>query len=148
MKITNKTHYDTRDLRKLFARGLKEKRASKDKVITVIYSRSGQHTGCAHLGKRVVFGTKIAETAQGDRIRVPAICTVEARTIRMHLPRDPSYVDVKKVAQVFLHEVEHTQGFEHNDMAECFNYPVLWADGLQIRVRPTPIKKPRTPSDR
>jgi hypothetical protein len=129
MKISNKTRYQTRDLWRLFMAGLRALNANTNKTIEVVYARSDGHSGRAYVGQPTDRYTLV----NGNSVKVGR---VETKWIKICLPRDPAKLVVKTVAQIFAHEVQHTQGYEHRDMVDCFQFPVRWAESLTISVRP------------
>lgn len=138
MRITNDTLYDTRDLRRIFARALKEQdiqpAASKLLRIRVVYARKGAHgrgvTGWAY------YGSSCSSIGTGMRIRIqPA----------WHGPVDP-----RSVAAVAMHEAAHLRGIKHRRMGPALLYCresiAEWAAGWALRFR-EPAKKARPGDD-
>lgn len=117
MRISNKTHYRTRDLARFFRAGLHAMGASLKKRIEVRYSRRNCHWGCATVG----------EEFQGTYIM-------------MTLPRDQAKLDLKEFALTFEHEVAHNLGLNHGDMNPdtrfCRGRLPRWAAGCVISVKP------------
>lgn len=111
-RVTNKTQYHTADLRRFFRAGLRAMGAEDDKRILVAYSKRSIHWGCAYIGR-------------GDR---------QGRGITMTIPKGK--LDLLQLAQVFEHEVSHSLGLHHKDMApdvaDCKTNPT-WHLGIEIR---------------
>jgi len=112
LKIDNRTEYSTQDLRRFFLAGLTAGGAEGYRHVVVVYSRT-QHHGRASIGGNCGQGSWITMYA-------PAM----------------GKLDLLKFAQVFDHEVAHTMGVRHKDMAEdllyCEHKPT-WHEGLEIR---------------
>ena len=99
MKIINKTNYDTRYLRSLFIKCEKHEGTNyKYREVEVRYNRS-----CYH--------------------RVGGHAWYHSRFV-MKLPREDA--KVRRVAQVYIHEVGHNLGLHHKDMASSFSIDVSW----------------------
>lgn len=127
MKLTviNKTDYSGRDLRSFFLAGLHEygiHAETRPMRVTVVYARRSRVTGYAYYPKE----------------GVPA-------RITMRLPKPEHLGDLKELAQVFFHEIGHTLGLRHREMAKWTSIHVEFYLGCKIgfRVAPEPAKKPR-----
>lgn len=110
MLLKNQTNYKSADLRRFFFAGLRAKGASTSKHILVIYGRGLAHHGLATIGR-------------GH----------EASWIRMSLPRDPTKLDILKIARVFEHEVDHNLGLGHRHMQNWWTLQPTWQEGLELR---------------
>lgn len=121
MKIINRTHFQTRDLRRIFTRCadlvLKEEK-KRHVCVTVVYARQSRGaSGCAIIG--------------GYHATV---------RINKHDPKPAT------VAAVTVHEFRHLNGWSHKEM--CGTYKgedarYVWANDLGIRVRePKPKRRP------
>lgn len=131
MKLVNKTHYRSDDLRKFFRAGLIALGAETTKNITVTYSKRSSD----RIWGRASYGGP-------DR---------QGRNMTMCLGKDASSWSLIRFAWVFEHEVYHTLGLRHSDMNEDTHWcrgDVLptWAEGLQIRLRPS-VTKPKQPRE-
>ena len=128
MKITNKTRYETADLRRVFAAGLKHIGVdSKPYIISVVYARQ----------KRYITGWGIYN---GPRIhiRLPKPVQLDENTQQVGFL-------FGELANVFEHEVAHNRGIEHKDMdRDCYSchsadVPV-WARGMSVTIKPMKTK--------
>jgi hypothetical protein len=132
MKVRNATAYNTRDLRRFFAAGLRAMNAKPDKVIEVKYITGGRHICWASLGSV----TRTTVVHEGDVVTRP-FRTVEGRWIRMLLPKPGLPIDYRWFARVFEHEVHHNKGATHREMTQhqkdCDLPLPEWAAGLEIR---------------
>lgn len=121
MKVVNKTHFRTDDLRRILSRcAERELDAAKRKVlhVTVCYARRrGTASGCAHIGGRYA--------------------TVR---INKHEPNAAAF------AWVAMHEFRHIRGWSHREMKATYcdadTLPYAWANELGIR-RAEPKRKER-----
>jgi hypothetical protein len=121
LKLANKTHYSTRDLRRFFYAGLRALGAEANKIIEVDYCRRRTvdgHDGRAHYGNFYA-----------------------ARWMRFGLPRSPAELDLGKLARVLRHENAHNLGLKHGEMEPDLRYcqgpDPGWIAGLSISVKPT-----------
>lgn len=121
LKIKNRTRYRADDLRAFFLAGLKSLGAGTDKTIVVIDARrrDGVH----------------------GRASLPAPYETEGRWLRMSLPRLDK-LDMRKIAQVFEHEVGHNFGDRHGEMQKWWTLEPKWHEGLMLRVKAEPKKTP------
>lgn len=104
--LENHSGWDTRDLARLFARGLRALGVKRRRHIIVVASPI-RSRGCAEIG----------EKAYGRRLREG-----EAIVIAM---ASPARFSMRRLARLFEHEVTHTLGYEHEEMSER----VLWSLG-------------------
>jgi len=116
-RLTNRSGYDTEDLRAFFARGLSAMRVRTFRHILVVAAPQ-RSRGCAEVGHR---GTR-----RDGRVIVIAIAP-------------PSRFSIRRLARLFVHEASHTLGAEHEDMPDHVLYSLgatpRWAYGLRIRYR-------------
>jgi hypothetical protein len=110
IEVVNKTPYRGDDLRRFMYAGLHSKE-------------------CYNLVKTVEFLVSPYFRTKGY-----AYCD-EAR-IQIIFPRgfDPSS-DMRELAQVFEHEVDHIFGLEHRDMEDWWTLNPTWQKKLKMRVR-------------
>jgi hypothetical protein len=137
VKIVNKTHYETRDLGKVIRRACKAVGCKgKNLTVTVVYAhRHGYVTGRAQLGK-VRYGK-----------------LYEGTWMRLRLPFEPAKLRLADLCWVAMHEAQHTIGVDHRGMStammECHTQPLpTWAEGMQVRVKPEPVKDPCSVEER
>lgn len=137
MKIDNQTQYDTRYLRKLFIAC--EKKAGtnpKHRCVKVVYCKTGYIKGYAWIHSCSVV-MKLPKRYTGHR------------TLPKWLRDKPQYQEYlkekplpsRKVAQVYLHEVDHNYGLHHIDMARSSSITIdFWPDESiplkQIKEKP------------
>jgi len=132
MKITNQTHYQTRDLRKVLTRALKAVGCKGTHLtVTFVYAqRHGYVTGNASLGR--LFSGKI----------------LEGRRMRLRLPFVEQTLRLEDLCWVAMHEAQHIIGIEHRDMTSAMRsthkQPLpAWAEGLEVRIKEVRPRKPR-----
>ena len=104
--LDNRTGWNTRDLARFFARGLRALGARQKRHIIVVASPI-RSRGCAEVGVKS-FGKRLRE---GEAI-VIAIAS-------------PAKFSLRRLARLFEHEVTHTMGYEHEEMSER----ILWSEG-------------------
>lgn len=120
MKIINRTKYRTDDLRRFFAAGLKALGADSNKTVKVGYSRAGAFSCSGY----ACYGWEMPD---GYR---------EGRLIYMGLPQSADdSATLKKIAQVFEHEIGHSQGLTHKEMAPSETLEPIWHEDLPLRQR-------------
>lgn len=116
--LENHSGWDTKDLARLFARGLRALGVRQHKLIIVVASPI-RSRGCAEIG----------EKAYNRRLREG-----EAIVIAM---APPARFSMRRLARLFEHEVTHTKGLEHEEMSER----VLWSLGdVPSWARNTPLR--------
>lgn len=141
IKLTNKSHLRTGDLRVYFRAACRALGIKGSKHITVNASRSGYVTGRASLGKLVRIGPN-----SGYR-------RIEGFSVRLSVPRKESHLPRRKameggepeqtwraqVARVLEHELLHTLGVDHKDMTRAQMYSdgdePDWSRGLALRAK-------------
>jgi hypothetical protein len=118
--LENRSGWDTKDLARFFARGLRALGVRKERLIIVVASPI-RSRGCAEIG----------EKTYGQRLREG-----EAVVIAM---APPSRFSLRRLARLFEHEVTHTKGFEHEEMPERVLWSLggipSWAKGTPLRYR-------------
>jgi hypothetical protein len=98
MRIQNKTHYDTKYLRRLFA-------------------ACERHEGIKHIGR-------IVNVVRANRSWVSGYAYVHGISLTMRLPKDAL---TDSIARVYIHEVGHNQGLRHSDgMIDICKIDVDW----------------------
>ena len=141
MKIINSTEYQTRDLKKIFIECCKIKLDSwKYLKVEVSYSKSRWITGRAPFGRREV------------KIFLPRNpIDKEYIETKWSEPRPYAYLNFKRVlAWVFIHELYHTLGRHHKEMAKSYyNHwrfyahdpeKMSWVDDLPLNKKEIKIK--------
>ena len=125
LRLTNKTHWRTDDLRKLVTAGLRAE---------------GMWTG-GHGSYRVEVSY-----SRASRNWVGGWGYYGYHHLKLHLPKlgdalvEMSSQLVHSVARVLVHEVGHNQGFKHEEMMPVGDIPTPWAEGLQVRRKFGPKK--------
>lgn len=114
--LDNRTGWNTRDLARFFARGLRALRARGKRHIIVVASPI-RSRGCAEIGERF-----------GDRLR-------EGEAIVISIA-SPAKFSLRRLARLFEHEVTHTLGYEHEQMPER----ILWSEGGIPSWAKTPLR--------
>ena len=135
MRIRNETYYRTGDLRKLFKAGFEAEGVnSRGYYIRVCYARQAWATGYGFYNSKSLC------------VRLPSLETIKRRmALRVHKLQVVE-VNVKRVAQVFVHEVGHTLGLRHREMVKSSSIEVSWSEGMEIRkkeVVPIPKTDPK-----
>lgn len=125
LKVDNKTHWSTRDLKRFFVAGLRALGARTDKTITVIYARKAENTsGYAYY---------------------PRSWEAEGTRITMRIPKGE--IPMLNFAQVFEHEVGHTLDLRHSEMADWWTLEPKWHEDIVIGKKaekkkvPAPVKR-------
>jgi predicted SprT family Zn-dependent metalloprotease len=98
VKLVNKTHYSTRDLKKLFTRIAKDELnpdKAKKVVFTIKYWRSNWTGGCAYVGG--THGT-------------------------LKMPKPHHKLDMPAIAKTIAHEMAHLHGLHHGAKMHCARY--------------------------
>jgi len=117
MKINNETKFSTRDLRKVFLAGLKDRGANyKSYRIRVYNSRKG----------------------------IRGYAWVNSYDMAMGIPSKEDLTNsesMERFAQVFIHEVDHTLGLKHREMKHIRQIDVSWSEGMTIQKESPKPKK-------
>lgn len=127
--LENHSGWDTKDLARFFARGLRALGIRRHKLIIVVASPI-RSRGCAEVGEKS-FNRRLREG--------------EAIVIAM---APPARFSVRRLARLFEHEVTHTKGLEHEEMSENVLWSLgdvpPWARGTPLRYRGrAPTQLPR-----
>lgn len=113
--LRNSTAYDGRIIRRWLHAAIEE-RGVEHLTCEVLYSRQGDHRGYGYLG-------------------IPHI--------KLLVPRDGNVSRVR-VAQILLHEIDHTLGLRHREMRSSRHLDFAWSDSLpEWRLIPPRERKPR-----
>lgn len=112
MKINNKTKYETRALRNLFKKCVKELGLKKPRTIDVVTSK---YRYCKGIG---------------------GLATIGGSYIKMKLPKlsETEKIDVQRLARVFIHECHHNMGMIHKEMTSSDKLNVDFVSGLEIPI--------------
>ncbi len=117
VRVTNDTRWNTTDLRRLFAKGLRSMEVKTPRNVYVRYRRDlNPHS-----------------TWVGGR------AWLNSSRIEIYLPRPERVdgrLDITDLAQTWVHEVQHTQGFRHRDMVCSSKLRVPWSAGMGVRLDP------------
>jgi hypothetical protein len=111
LDIENKTRWSTYDLRGFFLAAMKE-RGIDTLTVEVVYGRGD------HVGGRGSY-------------HLP--------WIKLMIPSGPE-INMRQLAQVTLHEIDHTLGLDHKDMVDWWEIEPTFHEGLSIRWKETPKK--------
>jgi len=125
LKLLNETRYSTRDLRRLFLAGMKAIGATQPKTVRVTYARIG-----SGIGGRAVYGQQLEHGG-----------TIEGRQVWLYLDRGGSHKPVDLGVTIY-HELLHSLGWRHRQMAPDSSFPLDWVDGLPLRFT-EPAKRTR-----
>ncbi|NIR14587.1 MAG: hypothetical protein GWN86_11860, partial [Desulfobacterales bacterium] len=119
----NKTDYCTKDLRRIFLRGIKEMGASPNRTIEVEYGRTPRHDS----------------TGQSS-----GMASIVGGWMVLRLPH-PGKMDFKDFILTFEHELAHNLGVKHDEMEAgtylCQGPLPKWAEGMTLGVK-KPKPKP------
>lgn len=136
LRLTNATHFDTRDLRALVGAGLRALGDDRTYHVTVTYTRGG---AAGFTSGYAYYGT--------GRIRL-SVPKRDEGAVLAELP-EPVRIDL---ARTLAHEIAHTNGVRHREMhgelKRCCrggsdDVAVPWADGLPVRAKaPKPKADP------
>jgi len=110
--LDNRTRWASRGLALFFARGLHAYSVRRPRDIIVVPSPI-RSRGCAQIGRNGIEGKAI--------------------TIAL---ASPSHFDLRRLARLFEHEVQHTLGQRHEDMT----HNVLWSLGPVPAWAKTPLR--------
>lgn len=141
MKLINLTSWNSEDLSKLFRAGLRAKGVvHTDYVVAATYSRAKRDLESAK--KR---GAEMWVGTDGKALHGYAyLCSMWSVYVegRKHLLKGKRFIriflpdgdfDLRKLAQIFEHEVDHTLGLQHKDMIDSNLLEPKWHDGLYPR---------------
>ncbi len=111
MKIKNETQYDTRYLRRLFMACEK---------YAIFWKMCGPHS---HKSRSIRVIKCKGQNVHG-------LAWYRTHSLVMKLPINPSKpISARKVAGVYIHEVEHNSGKHHREMADWWKRPIdFWPD--------------------
>lgn len=142
MKLINHTTWKSEDLSNLFKEGLKAKGVDhKEYIVAASPSQAkrdieeSRARGAEHWvgedGKALhgyaYLSPMYSVSIYGKRVRCHG-----KRFIRMFLPEGK--FDMKKFAQIFEHEVDHTLGLRHKDMMDSDLLNPKWHEGFPLSV--------------
>lgn len=158
MRLKNETKYRTADLRAFVRAGLGAKGASTNKVVEVGYGRTGVYCGgAAIVGRGGVEslwirlsvpnrgkdagGTWVPENRPtGDRdgehsIQLIGGVPTHFRKVYRDADAYPELPDdvLLDLARTLEHEIDHSLGLNHRDMAPSRSLRPTWHQGLRIR---------------
>lgn len=141
MKITNKTHYQTRDVRRIIIAAFRESSVEPSEYAgvhaEVVYGHRHRHSGWAYVGK--------LERDQDGVMRRRL-----ARRMRLRLPKVGA--NVQQFAAVVLHEIAHLKGRHHRDFEPglmwCNPSIAPWAAAMPLGVKTAPTRAKPAPSDK
>jgi len=163
MKLKNETHYDTKDLKKLFYRCIREynKESPSEKKTDLIITIKHSKDKFANLEKRAQKETHIKvwleqnkdwyeNTYKGGlyKGRYSGKASIQGNYMLLCIPKDN--LDSEKLARLFIHEYEHNLGYHHNQTSGgqrgIWNTTAFsnfaWANTYIIR-KTEPIIKPK-----
>jgi hypothetical protein len=121
MKIDNRTHYVTSDLKAFILRGIKESvKSGEDNrtqmlTVKVVYSRNREWGGYGYSGYAFYNGRFM-------RVRVPKIA-----------------IDMEQFARLVMHEYDHIVGYRHKQMDG--QYDTAWVKDYEIRIQAPKVKE-------
>lgn len=114
--LDNRSGYETADLRRFFAKGLRALHAKGPRHIVVVAAHA-RSRGCAEIGT--------SKRSEGRNI-VIAIAA-------------PANFCLRRLARLFEHEMEHTKGADHEAMSHATLWSLggvpAWAAGSKFRYR-------------
>lgn len=134
MRIVNKTHWSTRDMRRIMTRVAREelndtdahRALRKQLVVTVVYSRSGSMSGCAWRGRPV------ARICVQKRVK----CWSESRG-----DYEAKALNSVEFAWLCAHEFAHVRGQRHRTMNRNVMYFTNKAHEMYEWAREFPIHR-------
>jgi hypothetical protein len=137
IKFTNRTNWNTRDLRRLVEVGLREEVGVYLEYWVEIYSMTPNRRYTGHGAIHALWmdiGAPLDYVTTGDGTEAP-------------LDVMPSK-DVIRMARTLAHEVQHNKGERHKEMVFSRELPVPWvekliAEGFQIRRKAKKAKPAR-----
>jgi len=144
LRIENKTHWSTKDLRKLFLRCMKERGVYgkwNRYWLKVSYSKGWRHI----MGYGKCDGPWVHILLPGPRKNGGENTTKELQEFGSG--------SILRVVQILLHEIDHNLGLHHEDMcrssqieapwAVTGNYSIAWNDP-KVKVKKAKEEKPTT----
>jgi len=150
MRVKNQTHWQTRDLKRIFCEALRrdseiEGKLSSDQrvglVVEIVYSRRTCYSGCAYYNGYLM------------RLRIPRYKWQKkdksGPTTRENIEKMPVPVDKKALVELFVHELAHFRGYHHNKLGKhhvTFLYSSWAEDDEKYPVREK-IEKPKPKAD-
>lgn len=112
-ELVNRTGYDTGDLKRFFAKGLRamKVRTRGKPLFIFVVAAPARSRGCAEVkGHRMVIALA-----------------------------SPSHLSMRRLARLFMHETAHIQGLDHDDMPRDLLLSLgsipSWARGFRLRYR-------------
>lgn len=148
LELENLTHWSTRDLRRFFVAGLRHMKVFRPRKVVVKYSRNGDVTGQA-----ACPGWWIQVNLPGPKYAQPSSRKRDLEALaRRFTPLRPGLLgdgslNIERVAQVFMHEVQHTWGWKHGDMPDWWKLRPAWQKKLRVEWKP-PVKQRMAALDR
>lgn len=111
MKLKNKTAWNTKDLKRLINRTMKEVGVGNNRTIEVVYSKCNWVTGLA---------------------------TLTGRWVKMRVPKDESIEPAfysTQFAKVLTHELHHNLGLQHKEMVDHQDIDCSWASEYKVGMK-------------
>lgn len=139
MRLINHTSWKNEELSKFFKAGLTAKGADHTDYI-VCASPSRSRKGSDHEETRAEgWIGEDGKAIHGYAYRSPMIYVrIEGKKVQCHCKRfirmflPEGQFDLKKFAQVFEHEIDHTLGLRHRDMLKSKNLDPVWHEGFTL----------------
>jgi hypothetical protein len=130
MKITNKTHWDSRDLKKIFSKAM----SLNDKL-------EGRYQRKSQLLVEVVYSKRTWANVQSQ---FSGYAYRNGNYMRLRVPRKP--FDQRLLVRLFVHELYHCRGFSHDQMGEVYlNIKNLEIDNWVLEYSVRKILKNKKP---
>jgi len=127
LKITNNTHFQTKDLKKVMKECMKHEGINKCGC-AVNYSKSGRIHGYAYLNSTTVI-MFIPKT------KLVAIAGSDGTTVQRRENFTFTQGAVERFAQIFTHELHHNLGLHHKEMKPSWKINCEWAKGYPIFIK-------------
>lgn len=115
MKISNKTGYSTRHLRKIF-----------------LACEKNEGTDHGHRNVEVIYGRKKS---------VSGYAWYNSNKVVMKLPKPEFLTKIHQLAQVYIHEVGHNLNLRHREMMKWWNIPVEFLEEGNLEVKTQKTQK-------
>jgi hypothetical protein len=130
MRIVNKTKWCTEDLRRVFVKCCEVRGVDQSRYVVEVVSARG----------RALHGLG-SYTRPWVRMKVPPKferfgAVGEVVEVLDHLPEWA----MESLAKIFLHEVDHTLGLQHRDMADLWEFTVDWVKEYSVGREPVKEK--------